>query len=563
MPLVPLAPIARPIQGVRVQAAQQAVNTRADQQRVQAIQQAGGAVVGLLDRYNELTDTRNLVEAENEMRKATQDFNAWRLDPTNADESQWLPKWEETQAAVQKKFDGLKLSDRARLGLSRSFGQWSDGQTISLQGDVFKQGARRTSEALQLRVKQAVDSGDDALVSSSFDQMSKLGVILPEEAENAKYDALKRSKETRRNQQEMQAEAIIKNQGLAGVNAANAIFDESPDWTPEEKALKKAGTERAAEFENLTVLAVDNPRMAKELALEGEKAGRISAPQRIRIIDAADATLNSLRASKVQTLAARIKNGDVPSADELKQDQDITDLDRMALVKMATEIPANDGEAFERAMTQIDSYKPSPGDDLAKAQFEVFLESNFSGPYLAGLKAKWAEKTASPTSTVETAEAFQALDKWAFDDERFGKYKTPVLDKDGKVVLKKKDAGYYVEPGWLWGQSIKEREDTYEPAMQIDPGKRDGVTKAVSDIKETIRREVKEGKITDSAMVFKRMAELAKMPLATKAASEAGPRLNGLPTSVSGSPSTPAFLPTAPAINISDILKRHAKNSGK
>lgn len=562
MPLVPLAPIARPIQGVRVQAAQQAVNTRADQQRVQAIQQAGGAVVGLLDRYNELTDTRNLVEAENEMRKATQDFNAWRLDPTNADESQWLPKWEETQAAVQKKFDGLKLSDRARLGLSRSFGQWSDGQTISLQGDVFKQGARRTSEALQLRVKQAVDSGDDALVSSSFDQMSKLGVILPEEAENAKYDALKRSKETRRNQQEMQAEAIIKNQGLAGVNAANAIFDESPDWTPEEKALKKAGTERAAEFENLTVLAVDNPRMAKELALEGEKAGRISAPQRIRIIDAADATLNSLRASKVQTLAARIKNGDVPSADELKQDQDITDLDRMALVKMATEIPANDGEAFERAMTQIDSYKPSPGDDLAKAQFEVFLESNFSGPYLAGLKAKWAEKTASPTST-STAEAFQALDKWAFDDERFGKYKTPVLDKDGKVVLKKKDAGYYVEPGWLWGQTIEEREDTYEPVMQIDPGKRDGVTKAVSDIKETIRREVKDGKITDSAMVFKRMAELAKMPLSTKAASEADPRLNGLPTSVSGNPSTPAFLPPAPAINISDILKRHAKNSGK
>ncbi len=119
MPLVPLAPIARPIQGVRVQAAQQAVNTRADQQRVQAIQQAGGAVVGLLDRYNELTDTRNLVEAENEMRKATQDFNAWRLDPANADESQWLPKWEETQAAVQKKFDGLKLSDRARLGPSR------------------------------------------------------------------------------------------------------------------------------------------------------------------------------------------------------------------------------------------------------------------------------------------------------------------------------------------------------------------------------------------------------------------------------------------------------------
>ena len=114
-PLFLLAPIARPLQGVRVRrtAGHQYPRRPA---ACQAIQQAGGAVVGLLDRYNELTDTRNLVEAENEMRKATQDFNAWRLDPTNADESQWLPKWEETQAAVQKKFDGLKL----RIALARA-----------------------------------------------------------------------------------------------------------------------------------------------------------------------------------------------------------------------------------------------------------------------------------------------------------------------------------------------------------------------------------------------------------------------------------------------------------
>jgi hypothetical protein len=563
MALVPLARIAsaptastQPQGVVRLQAG----NATQGMQMAQAIGQVGGVALQLQEKYAELNDTRNLIEAENVMRAKTQEFNTWRMDPANADESKWLPRWQEMQNETQKFVDGLKITDRARLGLSRSFGKWADGQTISVQGDAFKQGVRRTGTALQLRVQQAEAAGDDALVSSSYDQAAKLGVMLPEEAELAKYESLQRSKATRRSQQEMQADAIIKNQGLAGVKDANAIFDNSPDWTPEEKANKKAGTERAAEFENLTVLATDNPRMAKELAMEGEKAGRISAPQRIRIIDAADSTLNGLRASKVQNLAARIKNGDIPSPDELKQDQDITDLDRMALVKMATEIPANDGETFQRAITEIDSYRPRPGDDLAKAQFEVFLESNFSGPYLDGLKTKWAEKTSSPTSTVETAEAFQSLDKWAFDDERLGKYKEPVLDKDGKMVLKKKDAGYYVEPGIFWGQNIKEREDTYEPVMKIDPAKRDLVAKSVSDIKETIRHEVKEGKLTDSTMVSKRMAELAKMPLATKAASEADPRLNGLPTSVSGSPSSPAFLP---AIDISDILKRHATNPGK
>ena len=555
MPLVPLAPIARPVTGVQVQAAQTAVQNRGQMQRAEAIGQAGQMLVGLMDKYNQVVDTRNLVEAETTMRKTTQDFNQWRLDPANADESKWLPEWEKRQSELQRTFDGLKLSERARLGLSRSFGQWSDNYTISLQGDVFKQGVKRTGAALQLRVQQGENTGDDSLIASSYDQAAKLNVMTPEEAELAKYNSLQRSKAFRQNQQEMLADSIIKNQGLAGVKDANAIYDNSPDWTPEEKANKKAGTERAAEFENLSILATDNPRMAKELALEGEKAGRISAPQRIRIIDAADSALNGLRASKVQNLAARIRIGDVPSPDELKQDQDITDIDRMALVKMATEIPANDGETFQRAITEIDSYKPRPGDDLAKAKFEVFLESNFSGPYLDGLKAKWADKTSSPTSTVETAEAFQSLDKWAFDDQRFGAYKEPSFDKDGKMVLKKKDAGYYVEPGLFWGQSIVERKDTYEPVMKIDPAKRDLAAKSVADIKETIRREVKEGKLTDSTMVFKRMAELAKMPITTKAAAET----SGVPTAATGV--TSAIGTTLPTID--SILSRHATNPRK
>ena len=87
MPLVPLAPIARPVNGVQVQAAQTAVQNRGQMQRAEAIGQAGQMLVGLMDKYNQVVDTRNLVEAETAMRKTTQDFNQWRLDPANADES--------------------------------------------------------------------------------------------------------------------------------------------------------------------------------------------------------------------------------------------------------------------------------------------------------------------------------------------------------------------------------------------------------------------------------------------------------------------------------------------
>jgi len=311
MPLVPLAPIARPIQGVRVQAAQQAVNTRADQQTVQAIQQAGGAVVGLLDRYNELTDTRNLVEAENEMRTATQDFNAWRLDPANADESQWLPKWEETQAAVQKKFDGLKLSDRARLGLSRSFGQWSDGQTISLQGDVFKQGARRTSEALQLRVKQAVDSGDDALVSSSFDQMSKLGVILPEEAENAKYDALKRSKATRVGMFQTELDTMLKDSASTFDDVRSKV-EQNADLTDSEKSNILVQAENRFGIRGLEHLVYENPEHGLEAAQNDFQRGVITANQLDALDKLARSRKTQIRGEEYSAITDAIKANSKP-----------------------------------------------------------------------------------------------------------------------------------------------------------------------------------------------------------------------------------------------------------
>jgi len=311
MPLVPLAPIARPIQGVRVQAAQQAVNTRADQQTVQAIQQAGGAVVGLLDRYNELTDTRNLVEAENEMRTATQDFNAWRLDPANADESQWLPKWQETQAAVQKKFDGLKLSDRARLGLSRSFGQWSDGQTISLQGDVFKQGARRTSEALQLRIEQGEELGDDGQIESSYGAAVKTGVMLQQEADLAKFHSLKRSKATRVQQSKTQLDTLL-NDPAAKFEDVRSFVEQNPDLTDSEKTNLLVQAENRYGMNGLEHLIYENPDHGLEAAQNDFQRGTITANQLDALDKLARSRKTQIRGEEYSAITDAIKANSKP-----------------------------------------------------------------------------------------------------------------------------------------------------------------------------------------------------------------------------------------------------------
>jgi len=579
MPLVPLAPIARPIQGVRVQAAQQAVNTRADQQTVQAIQQAGGAVVGLLDRYNELTDTRNLIEAEEVMRAKTQEFNTWRRDPANADESQWLPKWQEMQNATQKHIDGLKITDRARLNLSRSFGQWADKQTISVQGDAFKNAGRRTGAALQLRIEQGEGLGDDGQIESSYGAAVKTGVMLQEEAELAKFHSLKRAKATRVGQFDAMLDADMSAPDVDWQEIRERVKG-NPELTDSEKKIKLANIEsthvRRASMDEVQALTLTNPTEAAKRLESGEWASIPDGDRQVAIAKAKEVRAAGASDTFRDTLA-RIKLGQAKPTEEFNAPdmQDITPLMRDILKATNEEYHSKEAKAarleamnnpvmFQRMETEIEAYRPSEGDGLKRAEFEAVLETNFSGPYLEGLKQKWADKTqAAAPSLVETAEAFQSLDKWAFDDQRFGTFKQPVLDKDGKPVLVKKSGGYRLRSRWFWGDDYVANEPTFEPEMKEDPRERDRVAKSVSTIKETIRREVKEGKLIDSNAVFKRMAELAKMPITTKAAAET----SGVPTAATGG--TSAIGTTLPTIDgvtspsIDSIRKRHAQNPRK
>lgn len=531
MPLVPLAPIARPIQGVRVQAAQQAVNTRADQQRVQAIQQAGGAAVGLLDRYNELTDTRNLVQAENEMRKATQDFNAWRLDPANADESQWLPKWEETQAAVQKKFDGLKLSDRARLGLSRSFGQWSDGQTSSLQDDVFKQGARRTSEALQLRVKQAVDSGDDALVSSSFDQMSKLGVILPEEAENAKYDALKRSKATRVGAFESSLETMMSGPTVDW-NAVRESVSSNADLSAEEKKNLIARIESTnlvrAQKDEVQALTLTNPAEARR-KLEAGEFDQLSPGDRQALIVQTKQVQSAGASEAFRDIKTRIALGQVGKNEAFEGPgmQDLTPLMRDILKAenaahhddkaKATRIALQNSPAiYESAIGVISKYDPAEDEGgLRRAEIGAALEANFSGPYLEELNKRLDERGQKPPGEIDAAPALALIQEWT-EGGGLGEFKKPLMQDGAAVMTEPKKIGVtaktprsFLGIDYLWpdagGEEVK---STPKPVTEVDPVAQAKAAAKQAAIRKALEAEVKAGKFKTNDEVLNRAVEL-------------------------------------------------------
>ena len=307
-----------------------------------------------------------------------------------------------------KKFDGLKLSDRARLGLSRSFGQWSDGQTISLQGDVFKQGARRTSEALQLRVKQAVDSGDDALVSSSFDQMSKLGVIPPEEAENAGYDALKRSKATRVAAFESSLETMMSGPTVDW-KAVRESVSGNADLSAEDQKNLMARIESTnlvrAQKDGVQALMLTNPAEARRKLEAGEFDQLFPGDRQALIVQTKQ--VQSAGASEAfRDIKTRIALGQVGKNEAFEGPgmQDLTPLMRDILKKPRTpritttrQRPRGLRSRTRQPSTKapLVSFQYDPAEDeggLRRAEIGAALEANFSGPYLEELNKRLDER---------------------------------------------------------------------------------------------------------------------------------------------------------------------------
>ncbi len=364
MPLVPLAPIAGAprTNGARVlpTAELQAGNARQGMQMAQALGQVGETLAGLQAKYAEITDARSMIEAENVMRKTTQDFNTWRMSAENADESQWLPKWQEMQGAAQKQIDGLKMTEGARLNTTRSWGRWSDAQTISVQGDVFKQGVRRTNAALDLRVKQGIDAGDDGLVSSSYAEKAKLGIMTPEEAELEKYDALKRSKATRVGQFSTQFDTLLSDPAATWEDVRSFV-EQNPDITDSEKANALVKAENRFALNELDHLVLENPEHGMEAAQNDFKRGRISVNTLDDLTRKAETIKTQQRGNQYAQVVDAIKAGAKPEqvVKLIDERPRLTPGDKAEIMAVLDK-PANDPLVLSTLAKEAANFKHSP-----------------------------------------------------------------------------------------------------------------------------------------------------------------------------------------------------------
>ncbi len=259
----------------------------------------GASGARVFAEYTRVNDARELLEAEQDMQKAANDFAVFQTKNTN--EKTWLPEWRRISGELEKRNGQRQLSADGRLSLAQGVGRWATNQTGRIQEQALNQTAARTLQAGKNTINAGIENDDPDRAFGAIQLLETSGTIFPEQAEAMRQDLT--------------------------------------------RALKTKKAEK--EFEELSMMATTNPAMARELADEGVKASRISDLQRFKINAMADRQEEQNRADSFNTFRRRIGVGDLPSPDELKADPSLSDLDRQELVTLATSQPSNDEELFQ------------------------------------------------------------------------------------------------------------------------------------------------------------------------------------------------------------------------
>lgn len=508
----------------------QAGNATQGMQMAEAIGKTGVVLGNLREKYIEISDTRNLIEAENVMRAKTQEFNNWRSDPANADESKWLTKWQEVQGETQKHIDGLEMTEGARLNLTRSFGRWSDGQTISVQGDAFKQGVKRTGAALQLRAQQAEEAGDDGQVSSTYDQAAKLNVMTPEEAELAKYNSLKRSKATRVGKFDAMLDADMSAPSVEW-DAIRETVRNNPDLTDSEKKIKLANIDsthvRRSEMDDIQAATLTNPAEARKRLQSGEwshipDGDRQAAIVRTKEIQAAGAN-DAFRKTLTQIELGQVKLDETFDSPET---QDLTPIMRDILKVKNEEFHSKEKKAirvalqnspaiYENAVGVIAKYDPAKDEGgLQKAQIGAALELDFSGTHLEELKKRLDERGSTQPGQIDANPALAWLQNMV-EAGGLGDYKVPLTIDGAPVMSEPKKIGTATATGqtflgidWLNPDDSKDVMTKPKPVTSIDPMKQAQAAAKQATIRKALESEVKANKWKTNDEVLNRAIQL-------------------------------------------------------
>lgn len=494
-----------------------------------AIGDASNVIFDISEKAKRANDVTKLTEASLAMNKAQVDFATFQQE--NPDESKWLPKWQELQNGIKSRFDQEALSPDARLQLADRFSSWGTRGTIMVQSNAFKQAGQRMDATGEVAKQTAIDSGDVSIYEDHVKGEVAAGFTLPEVATLKVAETKKLAKQKRIADLNAQVPILtqaVNNGDKSAIEKLAKVNDELGELggkSTEESGLYNDiiinGAKAQQEVSELKVIANDDPKMAAELAIEKERAGKINGRDRVDIERDAYQSMAFKRRDAINKYKERLALHDVPSADELKSDVWLTDYDRVAIIDAATG-STNDPADFESALTAAMTFDPSQFGDEREAlteatNMEASFETRFEGPYLATLKAELTKRQNramdAATEATDLGPALKMLDE-EIEAGALGPVTKPVL-QDGKPVMRDpKKEGFIQSPGWLWGtnkKDVQENDGKPVPLTETDAVAREKAAAAQRDIRRILESEVKSEKLKDQAAITARAIELFKM----------------------------------------------------
>lgn len=576
-------------QGARVPLAQnlpigQTPIPRQGEQWAQALGQASEAFQVMARKTAEANDTRQLIEAEGDMRRHAMEFQ--QFQQTTTDQEQWLPEWQKRQTEMQKRMDSMKLTDGARLRLTSSFGRWSDSNAIAIQGEAFKQSVGRAKQAVVNRANESAASGDFQGIQSALSLLPD-DYTTPEERESLRLELDGKAKTVALDQLNKQVGTAL---DLRDIEGAKALVEGSPFLSDIDRAAQLARIDAThavnAQKDEFQALYLQEPQKALADLEDPAKFPLVSPGDREVMKVQTKNILASQSSDAWRDIKTRIDLGQVKKGetfDAIKKLDPLTrDVAKFYNADYHNKATMNSTSEYETAIAAIDNVKDD-GSGLARAQVEAGIDARFSGSYAEQLKKRLDARFTAPNQAEIMKEPLAQLHRWAFDEKRMGEFEKPVLGPDGNPIVTEatiKTAVPDTDSGFLWwrrwvpfapvgaptGTSTITEQTTKQvkPVMQDDPAKRDKIAAQIGMIRVQLEKDVQSGEVKTPEEAMKRMAELAKMPFVKQASVEASnaPTMSGAMPSVKslqGAPAPVLFLPPI-TIKLEEIKKRHAEN---
>jgi hypothetical protein len=520
-------------------------------------------------KQQEANDTRQMIEAEGEMRRHASEFA--QFQQTTVDQEQWLPEWQRRQGETQNYIDKLKISDGARLRLTSSFGRWADGHAMEVQGQAFKQAVGRSVDAVKLRASEGAKAGDRQQIDSAF-RLAMPGSMTPEQEALWKNDLYNQADAVSKDRLKTEVGIDLKNRDVAG---AKVRVSQTPHLSDLERRDMLATIDSThlvnQQKDEFQAVAIQDPQKALADLNDPAKFSRVSPGDRAQMEVYAKNNLATQSSDAWRNIKTRIDLGQVKKGenfDAIKELDPLTrDVARLYNSAYHDKSSMNSTSEYEAAITAIDNLQDD-GSGLPRAQIEAGIDARFSGPYAEQLKKRLDDKFSAPAKTELLREPLAQLNRWAFDEKRMGEYQKPALGADGNPVVTEKTIKTAVpgtDSGLLWwrrlpwmGGPLATTTVTEQPTKQVtpimedDPAKRDKIAAEIGGIRMTLEKEAATGKFATPQDAMKRMAELAKIPLSATAAGE-----------VKAKPTPLLPPPNKSDVDLNFIIEQNAKNLRK